>query len=225
MKKERFDKENLTALILSMTAIAVMSAVERFLMPPYFLKSIIKVTVFTMAILIHGLLFKKSYSQVTGMRFKAPSRKLFLFMILVYLFIILAFLIARDQIDLDTIEERLLEKEGLNRNNFLFIFSYIILCNSYLEESFFRGYLSRHLSSDTGIARICSAILFALYHVSIMSGWFPPILFILLIAGLSISALILQYIADREETIAASWLVHAFANLAINTIGTIMILT
>ena len=225
MTKKRSNKEGLTALILSVTAIAVMSAVERFLLPPYFLKSIIKVTVFTMTILIHGLLFKKSYSQVTGMRFKAPSRKLFLFMILVYLFIILAFLIARDQIDLDMIEERLLEKEGLNRDNFLFIFSYIILCNSYLEESFFRGYLSRHLNSDARIARIGSAILFALYHVSIMSGWFSPVLFILLIVGLSISALVLQYIADREGTIAASWLVHAFANLAINTIGTIMILT
>ena len=55
-----------------------------------------------------------------------------------------------------------------------------------------------------------------------MSNWFSPYLFILALTGLFVGGLIFDYINDKSENIYNSWLVHMFANFAINTIGFIM---
>ncbi|MBR5755581.1 MAG: CPBP family intramembrane metalloprotease, partial [Erysipelotrichaceae bacterium] len=67
------------------------------------------------------------------------------------------------------------------------------------------------------------ALMFALYHISIVDTWFSSVLVFFSIAGLCVIGAILQYIAIKEDNLLGSWLVHAAANLAINTIGTIML--
>lgn len=55
-----------------------------------------------------------------------------------------------------------------------------------------------------------------------MKGWFSPVLFILAILGLMIGGCIFNYLDEKNGTIFQSWMVHMFANLAINTVGMIL---
>ncbi|MBQ1899980.1 MAG: hypothetical protein II153_03650, partial [Erysipelotrichaceae bacterium] len=59
-------------------------------------------------------------------------------------------------------------------------------------------------------------------HIGIVANWFQPAVFLLCIVGLSLAGLFLEWICERNDTLLASYAVHAFANLAINTIGTFM---
>ena len=59
---------------------------------------------------------------------------------------------------------------------------------------------------------------FALYHVSIMDGWFQPVWFVLFIIALAVAGMLFDFL-DRKGGIWCGWLVHASANLAINLIG------
>ena len=67
-----------------------------------------------------------------------------------------------------------------------------------------------------------SAGAFALYHVAMMTGWFSPLLFLLVMAGLAAGGIIFNRLNEKLETICASWIVHMFANFAINTVGFIL---
>jgi membrane protease YdiL (CAAX protease family) len=113
---------------------------------------------------------------------------------------------------------------GVTANNFILVALYISFINSLLEEFFFRGYafvvLKQHVHKL--YAYFFSAILFSLYHVGMMQGWFDFYIYILSMLGLLIGGLIFNYLNDRWDSIYPSWLVHIFANLAINTVGLIL---
>lgn len=134
-------------------------------------------------------------------------------------------MIFRNGIDLDQIRNNLMNKEHLTRQNCLYIFAYIILVNSFIEEAFFRGFIYHLFETDNrkNVGVIVSAILFALYHIGIVSNWFNPLIFVICIAGLAGCGMILQWVSMKFGTLKASWLIHGCANLAINTIGVIMI--
>ena len=171
-----------------------------------------------------GQTYKEDIFSLIHLKKKMPDKKLIFFLLFVYAGIILLFFLLKERIDLSAIRRSLLEKEGLNKDNFLFIFSYIILCNSFLEEAFFRGFLIEVFKKE-GLYKagsLYSAILFALYHIGIVASWFQPAVFLLCIVGLSLAGLFLEWICERNDTLLASYAVHAFANLAINTIGTFM---
>ena len=55
-----------------------------------------------------------------------------------------------------------------------------------------------------------------------MFNWFNWILFIVAMLGLFIGGLLFNYLNEENENIYSSWLVHMFANFAINTVGFIM---
>ena len=214
-----------TVIIISLLALLVMTCVEKYLQPGYWLKSLVKIIMFLGGTLLYAFLCRKDLLTLIGLKKKKPSRKLILSVLFAYIGIILLYLLLQKHIDLLSIRDKLLAKEGLNRNNFLFIFSYIIVINSFLEESFFRGFIA-HAFREEGLGKpgiLFSALIFALYHVSILDTWFSPLLVFLSIAGLFVIALFLQYVADKENNLLGSWIVHAVANLAINTIGTIML--
>jgi len=71
-------------------------------------------------------------------------------------------------------------------------------------------------------AYIFSAAAFSVYHVAMMIGWFSPPLFGLVMLGLFVGGLIFNYFNEKFGNIYASWMIHLFANLAINTIGMIL---
>ena len=96
--------------------------------------------------------------------------------------------------------------------------------NSLLEELFFRGFLFLNLKHRSRrFAYVFSAGAFAAYHVAMMIGWFSPVLWLLVMAGLFVGGLIFNWLNEKQESIYPSWLVHMFANFAINTIGFILL--
>ncbi len=206
-------------------SLAVMTYVERYLQPGYWIKSLIKVMTLGGSVLLYSSLFRKDLPEAIHLKKKRPSKGLILFMLFAYAGIIVSYLLLSRFIDLGSIREQLLRKEGLSRNNFIFIFSYIILFNSFLEECFFRGFIYQAFRDEgtekTGI--VFSALVFALYHISIMDGWFHPLIMLAGIAGLFEAGVFLQLVMKKEDNLLGSWLVHAFANLAINTIAVIML--
>ncbi|MBR4462843.1 MAG: CPBP family intramembrane metalloprotease [Erysipelotrichaceae bacterium] len=220
-------KKTVTVVLMAVSALLAMAYVERIMQPGYWIKSLIKLFVFGGSILLYAYLFKENLRELIHLKKIKPSKKLIFFMAFAYVGIIVSYLLLSSYIDLDSIKESLIQKEHLSRKNFLFIFSYIILINSFLEESFFRGFLYQTFKQQgmekAGI--LFSALVFALYHISIMDGWFHPAIMLLGIAGLFLVGIFLQIIMIREDSLSGSWLVHAFANLAINTIATIMLLT
>ena len=210
---------------LSLFVLLVMSLIEKIVQPSYFIKSIIKLLVFSLAMFIYCIKYKENFFKLINLKKKGLYKGLILFMLFSYFVIIIGYLLLRNHIDLNGIRESLLNKEQLNKNNFIFIFSYIIFINSFLEESFFRGFIYNVFKKEgyEKIGVLFSALIFALYHIGIMDGWFNPFVMIVGVAGLFVTGIFLQDIVKREDNLLGSYLVHAIANLAINTIGTIML--
>lgn len=211
-------------VILSLLAVGALIAIERFLQPSYWIKSLIKAVIFLGCIGIYCWKFRENFFTVINLKKKKLSPSLIMFMILVYGFVIAGFFMLRKAMDLSMIKSLLLSKEHIDSHNFIFVFLYIIIFNSFLEEAFFRGFIVYGFGQHVKGIKAYSAAMFAIYHIGIISGWFLPFLIVFCIIGLFFAGGFLQLLCEKEDTLLASWLVHACANLAINTIGTIMIL-
>ena len=168
--------------------------------------------------------FRSIRNQFSNLKF-SKLKLIFIFVICVYFFIIILFFLLRDYIDLDVIRNNLLAKENITASNFVYVSLYISFVNSFLEELFFRGFmfLSLTKSSSRRFAYFISSLAFSLYHVAIISAWFNIWIFILIIVGLMFVGYIFNYITEKLDSFLASWIVHIFANLAINTIGFMML--
>ena len=201
--------------------LAVMGAVEYVLMLPYLYKSLVKVLLTLGLVGIACAVRKQEPSEVLFLYGMKPAGKLFLLMGIMFAGVWVGFLLLRGSLDLSLIRERLMAKEGLTKQNCLYVFGYIIIVNSFLEEAFFRGFLGHAFPENipkawgTGFAAVC----FAVYHIGILDAWVNPAMLLLMIAGLAAVGAVLQLICDRFGSVKASWLVHGCANLAINTIG------
>ena len=213
-------------ILLSLAAVGAMLLIEMVLQPGYWIKSLFKVTLMTSAMLLYGRLSGKKITEIIGLNNRKISRKLLFWTLATYLLIIGAFLLLKDQIDLTSIREKLMEKEEMNTGNFLVVFAYIIVVNSLLEEAFFRGFVIEVFSDSKyrTAGLIYSSLLFGIYHIGIVATWFSPLIYILSLAGLTGAGIYLYLIRKANGTMLANWLVHATANLAINTIGTFMML-
>ena len=215
----------ITAVILSLLAVGIISVFESVFILSYWPKSMIKASCFIAAITIYCLIYKEDVIKLLNVKKKLPSKKLLISMTFVYVGIIAAYLILKDRIDLSGIRENLLRKEGLTKDNFIFIFSYIIFVNSFLEESFFRGFIY-NVFKDQGfriVGIIYGSLLFSIYHLGIVALWFDPLILIVCTVGLALAGAFLQFICIKEDNLLASFIVHGCANLAINTIGVLML--
>ena len=158
-----------------------------------------------------------------GPMFRKPDRaslKVSLLLALaVFLFLTVGYMILAPWLDLSAIPEKL-RYSGITAQTFPVVAAYIIFVNSFLEEVFFRGFAFLTLKQHAGsvFAYLFSGLSFALYHVSIMDGWFQPVWFVLFIIGLAVAGMLFDFL-DRKGSIWCGWLVHASANLAINLIG------
>ena len=223
MKEQKSsNKSYVWGLMLGIIALTAVCLVEQVLKPPYFVKSAVKLLCFGGAVVLHALLTRQGIREVIRLHKPKSLRKLILFIIMFFLGIGILFLIFKSRIDLSSIRESLIAKEGLTKKNCFFVFAYIIVVNSFLEEAFFRGFLSG-LIPNRKIGFSVSALLFSLYHIGIIGNWFNPFLLAFCIAGLAVVALCLQFLSERFGSVAASWIVHASANVAINTIGALLI--
>lgn len=186
----------------------------------YWYIAFIKVLSFACCI---GLYLLMTRDRAVFSTFRRPDReslKLSLPLALgVFVFLLGGYAVLSPWLDLSAIPAQL-AAEGTTAETFPVVALYITLVNSLLEEIFFRGFaflaLRQHASAR--FAYLFSGIAFALYHVSILDGWFHPIWFGVFIAGLAAAGCLFNFL-DRRGSVWNSWLVHAAANLAINLIG------
>ncbi len=218
---------NLPAALPYMIALAAcclaMSAIELIFTPTYFVKAAIKLALFVIIPMSLVLVRKET----AMLRFFKPNKKTLLpmlaFGVLMYGFIIGAYFLLGKYFDLSGITSSL-DEIGVTKQNFVFVALYIAVCNSFLEEFIFRGFGFIGLSEKIGVKSACifSAICFALYHITMMIGWYSFGLTALIIFALFVGGVILNLLDSKCKTVYPAWIVHIFANLAINTIGMIL---
>ena len=209
-------------IVLAVTALLAVTMTEQFLRPGYLVKSIVKFGTFLGAILLYTAVAKKKIFEVIRLKKLKKAGILFVSIFIFFAGIAGLFFLLKGKMDLNVIRQSLLEKEQLTKQNCIFAFLYIIVVNSFLEEAFFRGFLFG-LFKNKWVGAFIANILFSAYHIVIIGTWFNPFIFILCISGLVAVGLFLQWLSGKFETIAASWLVHASANIAINVIGALII--
>ena len=191
----------------------------------YFQKSFVKIIFFAVIPVLYCI-FDKSINLKDFLRIKSKKQVVvsLLLGIVLYVIIILAYIISNKFIELNDISTILTNDLKISGENFIYIAIYISFVNSFLEEFFFRGFsffsLNKLISKK--FAYIFCSLAFALYHVSMMVGWFNIYIFILIIVALFVGGLIFHYLNEKYENIYNSWLVHMFANFAINSIGIYM---
>ena len=184
----------------------LMCVVDGVLQPPYLYKSLIKIVLFLLLPMLYFVLYKGKGTDLKKL-FSFRLRDVLMALLLgvgVFAVVLGAYFLLGDYIDLSGIRDSLTAGIGVTAENFLYVALYISFVNSLLEEFFFRGYA------------------FALYHVGMTGGWFRIWIYILSMAGLFIGGCIFNYLNEKCESIYPSWIVHMFANFAINTVGFIL---
>lgn len=209
-------------MILVLICCGIMAWVEGVLRPVYPVKSALKLTVFLGGAGLYVLL-SKDRGHFNTFRRSGAVRLAVLLALGVLVFLLGGYLLLSPWLDLSAIPENLAAKEGITRETFPLAAAYITLCNSLLEEFFFRGFafLTLYRAGYTKLAYGFSALTFALYHVSITSSWGSPVLILLMVAGLTAAGLLFNWL-DREGSLLPSWLVHMGANLGTNGVGFIL---
>ena len=211
-------------MILVLMCCAVMAWVEGVLRPVYPVKSALKIAVFLGCIGLYVLVSRdgepfRALVRPAGKGLKPAA------LLAAGVLAVLAggYLLLSPWLDLSAIPENLAAKEGITRETFPLAAAYITLCNSLLEELFFRGFgfLTLYRLGYRRLAYAFSALAFALYHVAITDGWGAPGLIFLMVAGLTAAGLLFSWL-DRDGSLRPSWLVHMGANLGTNAVGFIL---
>ena len=214
------NKKHLTVILAALLCCGIMALIDGVIRPGYAVKSAIKIALF-LGVPVLLSLRDKSLSALSLFRF--PKKGLLVAVILgagVYGVILGGYFLVRPYFDFSGIAGKLTQNAGVTRENFLYVSLYISFINSLLEEFFFRGFLFTNLKTKgKGFANVFSAAVFAAYHVAMLSGWFSPVLFVLVMLGLTVGGMLFNSLNDKFGGICVSWLVHMCANFAINTIG------
>lgn len=219
--------KNKKPYILCLTIIlfcVIMAFVDGIFRADYFVKSAIKLVLFMLFPFLYSR-FDKSLSIKSLFKVNKKSFKAIPFLCIgLYGVILGGYFLLKDAFDFSNITKSLTANIGVSGENFIFVSLYISLVNSLLEEFFFRGFAFLNLVKIKGrkFAYIFSALIFSLYHVAMMIGWFSLPLFALVLSGLFIGGIIFNFLNEKSESIYPSWLVHMSANFAINTIGFIL---
>ncbi len=215
----------LYAIVSITLATVAMCVVDGIISPPYLYKSIIKVVIFVLIPMTYFLTEKEKTKRLVKL-FHPKKRSVFVaggLGIGVFLVVMLTFFALGNLIDLEGIRDSLTSDAGVNADNFLYVALYISFFNSLLEEFFFRGYAFLTLKREIGkgFAYAFSSAMFALYHVGMTDGWFDLPIYILSMFGLFVGGCVFNYLNEKCDSILPSYIVHMFANFAINTIGLI----
>ncbi len=210
--------------ILVIIACIVMGIVDAVIQPGYAIKSAIKIIMFLLIPIVYGL-FLKEFNIKNLMK---PDKKGLCIALclgfVIYGVVLGAYWIFKDVFDFSALTGSLNETTGVNKSNFIWVAIYISFVNSLLEEFFFRGFSFITLKKLTSrrFAYVFSSMVFALYHIAMMIGWFGLPVILISLVGLFIGGMIFNRFDEKRENIYLSWLIHMFANFATNTIGFIL---
>ena len=212
-------------MLLVLIGCGIMAWMEGALRPVYPVKSALKIAVFLGCAGLYAL-FSRDFAPFRIFRRPRQIKLAALLAAGVLVFLLGGYLLLSPWLDLSAIPANLAAKEGITAKTFPLAAAYITLCNSLLEEFFFRGFafLTLYRLGHVRLAYGFSALAFALYHVSITSNWGSPVLILLMVAGLTAAGLLFNWL-DREGSIWPSWLVHMGANLGTNGVGFILFST
>jgi membrane protease YdiL (CAAX protease family) len=223
-KRNSYSRSFTIVFLLIISACAIMAFIDAVLSPEYFVKSAIKLGLFLILPIV--VLRNRKDILLKGL-FQIDRKKMALPVLLgvgVYLLIMGAYFVIGPYFDFSNVTVALADNYGVKKENFVPVALYISFANSLLEEFFFRGlaFLTLKKLTSRRFAYVFSAAAFSLYHIAIMSSWFNPFLFVLLIASLFIAGILFNWLNEKTNTIYTSWLVHMCANFATNTIGFIL---
>lgn len=220
----RLKKDTVYICIATAVCCLAMAAVDGILQPGYVVKSGIKILLFLLVPLVFSAVCKLSIAKCLR-----PDKQAILvgsgLGLATFLIILVAYWLLHSYIDLSAVPESLEKSAGVTKSNFLYVSTYIALCNSLLEEFFFRGFVFLGLlkTASKPFAHIFSAAAFAIYHAGMLFTMVPPVLFVLALAALFLCGLLFNYLNAYRQRIWVSWLVHMGANLAINSIGMLLL--
>lgn len=217
-------RKSAAIMLVILVCCAVMAVVDGVIMPHYAVKSAVKLALFSGVPATFAMYDKKLELKKLLKTNKKGLGKALLFGVIIYAAIVGGYFLLKDVFDFSAITGALTGNIGVNRGNFVFVAIYISFVNSFLEEFFFRGFgfLTLRKVCPSKWAAVFSAAVFSLYHVAMMVGWFSAELYTLCIAGLFVGGLIFNLLNLKNKNIYTSWLVHMFANFAINTIGFVL---
>ena len=214
-------KKSVLIVALIVIFCILMAVIDGIFKADYFIKSMIKLVLFLILPIIYSLYDKEIALKEIFKPKKSGLKTALLLCISVYVIILGGYLLLKGIFDFSAVTNTLTKNIGVTGENFIFVSLYISFINSLLEEFFFRGFAFLTLKRITGrkFAYLFSAAAFAVYHIAMMIGWFGLGVFLIVLAGLFAGGLIFNYLNEKSGTIYPSWLVHMFANFAINTIG------
>lgn len=199
-----------------------MAFVDGVIQPPYALKSFLKVLLFLIVPLGYFSLFR-AWDSLKAL-FLLKKRELAVALALgIGAFVVITggYMLVSKFFSLEEAIWQMTAEGGVNPGNFLYVSFYIALVNSMLEEFFFRGYAFLNLKSLTSrpFAYFFSAVLFAIYHLGMVSGNGNVLIWGGALILLTASGLILNALNEHSGSILTSWLLHMCANLGINAVG------
>ncbi len=217
-------KQGIIIFLITLFACICMGIVDAVIQPGYFVKSIFKLILFLVLPFVYSL-YNKEFKIKDLLKI---HKKGFLTAIglgvLLYGIILGAFFVFKNVFDFSALTKSLTSTTGVNKDNFIFVAIYISFANSFLEEFFFRGFafLTLKKATHNSVAYVISALLFALYHIAMMIGWFGIPVILLAMAGLFVGGIIFNFFNEKFNNIYLSWIIHMFTNFATNTIGFIL---
>ena len=219
-------QKNISIIVTVSIFSFVITLIDAFVQPNYFMKIPIKVVFFLALPMLFFIKHKEDFQDFKKLFIfkRSGILKAFILAIGVYAVILSGYFLTKNTIDYSGVTSGLTEGMGITAENFLYVSLYISLMNSFLEEFFFRGYgfitLKKYTSRRT--AYLFSSSIFALYHIGMLVSMFHFGALVLLLCGLIAGGCIFNYLNESSDTIYPSWFVHMFANFAINTVGFIL---
>lgn len=225
MPNQRTLKPYLFLAILVTLAICAIAYTDLVIRPGYWMKTMVKAPIFFCV----PLLFAWRYPGFRPFQLLKPNaRGLKLGLVLglgIYIAVLGFYLLANQIADLSGIRTSLEQNLGIGGDNFLLVGLYVAVCNSFLEEWFFRGFVFGVLRGKSRfLAYGLSSFSFGLYHIAMMEGMFSPWIVAVVLVGLFVGGTIFNALNEKNQTIYASWFCHSFANFAMTTVGMLIFL-
>lgn len=216
-------KQRLIGIIYGLFTLLILYYVDHQLQPGYWIKGGLKLTLFGLVPL--WFLYRNALHLKQLLDFKRVKASFFGLCLGIIFVILIGYYILTQFTSFTNIPELLNQQTQVNLNNYLWVSLYIILINALLEEFFFRYLLIRLFKMDKlWLTHFISALLFALYHVAIISQWFQVWLFVLIVIGLTGVGLFFSTLNIGKNGITHSYLIHSSANIGINLVGLILML-
>ena len=217
-------KKSKKIIIYVLFACLCMTLIDFFVKPVYHIKCLIKVMLF---FVIPFLILKKRDRKQLIKMIKPKKYgiiKSILFGFSFYFIILFIYFMLSAKHDFSNIVSLVNINSGISKDNIINVLIYISIFNSLLEEFFFRGFsfllLKKHIRKI--ICYLFSSLIFALYHISIIIGWFELPVLICSIIGLMFFGIVFNYLNEKNNNIFNSWMCHLFIDLSISTIGLII---